>query len=81
MEPDVMILKKYFRRKIKQKYWHFFVKQRLIFAKIVIITLVFEKKANFFSPKIWRKSRKIVIITSTPAQDMLIIWRPKNYKK
>jgi hypothetical protein len=34
--------------------------------KILIITLVFEKNANFFA-KNCRKSQKIVIITSTPA--------------
>jgi hypothetical protein len=39
----------------------------LVFAKIVIITLVFEKNANFFA-KNWQKSQKIVIITSTPAR-------------
>jgi hypothetical protein len=31
----------------------------------VIITLVFEKNANFFA-EIWQKSQKIVIITSIP---------------
>jgi hypothetical protein len=34
-------------------------------CKILIITLVFEKNANFFA-KNCRKSQKIVIITSTP---------------
>jgi hypothetical protein len=29
-----------------------------------LITLVFEKNANFFAEK-WQKSQKIVIITST----------------
>jgi hypothetical protein len=37
----------------------------LVFAKIVIITLVFEKNTNFFAEN-WQKSQKIVIITSTP---------------
>jgi hypothetical protein len=36
-------------------------------CKILIITLVFEKNANFFA-EIWQKSQKIVIITSTPGQ-------------
>jgi hypothetical protein len=35
------------------------------FCKNVIITLVFEKNANFFAEN-WQKSQKIVIITSTP---------------
>jgi hypothetical protein len=30
-----------------------------------IMTLVFEKNANFFAEN-WQKSQKIVIITSTP---------------
>jgi hypothetical protein len=34
-------------------------------CKILIITLVFEKNANFFDENC-RKSQKIVIITSTP---------------
>jgi hypothetical protein len=33
--------------------------------KKLIITLVFEKNANFFAEN-WQKSQKIVIITSTP---------------
>jgi hypothetical protein len=37
--------------------------------KIVIITLVFEKNANFFAENC-RKSQKIVIITSTPDEFM-----------
>jgi hypothetical protein len=34
-------------------------------CKILIITLVFEKNANFFAEN-WQKSQKIVIITLTP---------------
>jgi hypothetical protein len=34
--------------------------------KNLIITLVFEKNANFFAEN-WQKSQKIVIITSVPA--------------
>jgi hypothetical protein len=37
-----------------------------IFGKNLIITLAFEKNANFFAEN-WQKSQKIVIITSTPA--------------
>jgi hypothetical protein len=33
--------------------------------KILIITLVFAKNANFFAEN-WQKSQKLVIITSTP---------------
>jgi hypothetical protein len=34
-------------------------------CKILIVTLVFEKNANFFAEN-WRKSQKIDIITTTP---------------
>jgi hypothetical protein len=37
-------------------------------CKILIITLVFEKNANFFAENC-RKSQKIVIITSTPVHE------------
>jgi hypothetical protein len=43
----------------------FLLKLLIVFAKIVIITLFFEKNANFFAENC-RKSQKIVIITSTP---------------
>jgi hypothetical protein len=43
----------------------FLLKLLLVFAKHLIITLVFEKNANFFAED-WQKSQKIVIITSTP---------------
>jgi hypothetical protein len=39
----------------------------------VIITLVFEKNANFFAEN-WQKSQKIVIITSTPDWAILAYW-------
>jgi hypothetical protein len=45
----------------------FLLKLLLVFAKIVIITLVFEKYANFIAEN-WQKSQKIVIITSTPGR-------------
>jgi hypothetical protein len=38
-------------------------------CKILIITLVFEKNANFFA-EICQKSQKIVIITSTPDESL-----------
>jgi hypothetical protein len=43
-----------------------FAQTAATFCKNLIITLVFEKNA-IFSPKIGKKSPKIVIITSTPA--------------
>jgi hypothetical protein len=60
---DVMILKKYFRRKIQRKKLAFLTQNNAKLCKILIITLVFEKNANFFA-KICRKLQKIVIITS-----------------
>jgi hypothetical protein len=51
-------------------------------CKNLIITLVFEKNANFFAES-WQKSPKIVIITSTPGTDVMIlkIFSPKNSAK
>jgi hypothetical protein len=43
----------------------FFVQTTASFCKNVIITLVFQKNANFLAEN-WRKSPKIVIITSPP---------------
>jgi hypothetical protein len=48
-----------------QKYWRFLLKLLLVFAKIVIRTLVFEKNAKFFAENC-PNSQKIVIITLTP---------------
>jgi hypothetical protein len=71
---------KYFRRKIWQKYWRFLLKLQLVFAKILIITLVFEKNANFFAENL-QKSQKIVIITSTPGRKYeLWLVRLKNLR-
>jgi sensor c-di-GMP phosphodiesterase-like protein len=39
--------------------------------QMLIITLVFEKNANFVAEN-WQKSQKIVIITSTPDK---LIWK------
>jgi hypothetical protein len=59
----------YFRRKILRKNWRFWPATKLNYTEKMIITLVFEKNANFFaenrrkSPKIaenCRKSQKIV---------------------
>jgi hypothetical protein len=43
----------------------FLTQNKAKFLKKLIITLVFEKNANFFAEN-WEKSPKIVIITSTP---------------
>jgi hypothetical protein len=55
------------------KNWRFLLKTKLNYAKKLIITLVFEKKANFFKENC-RKSQKIVIITSTPRIKVEILW-------
>jgi hypothetical protein len=57
---------KYFRQKIQRKNGRFWLKTKLNYiCKILIMTLVFEKNANFFAENC-KKSQKIVIITSTP---------------
>jgi hypothetical protein len=57
---------KFFRRKFQRKNWRFFFTQnKAKLCRILIITLVFEKNANFFAENC-QKSPKIVIITSTP---------------
>jgi hypothetical protein len=43
----------------------FLTENKAKLCKILIITLVFDKNANFFAEN-WQKSQKIVIITSTP---------------
>jgi hypothetical protein len=55
---------KYFRRKIQRK-MAFLTQNKAKLCKICIITLVFEKNANFFAENC-QKSQKIVIITSVP---------------
>jgi hypothetical protein len=59
-----MILKIFSPKKIS-KNWLFSLITKLNYVKVLIITLVFEKNANFFGEN-WQKSQKIVIITSTP---------------
>jgi hypothetical protein len=45
---------------------HFLLETKVNYAKIrYVITLVFEKNANFFAEN-WQKSQKIVIMTTTP---------------
>jgi hypothetical protein len=60
---------KIFSLKNLAKILAFFVQTTASFCKNVIITLVFEKNANF-SPENWQKSQKIVIITSPPGEPM-----------
>jgi hypothetical protein len=60
-----MILKIFLAKKIAIKL-ALFTQNKAKFCKILIITLVFEKNANFFAEN-WQKSQKIGIITSTPA--------------
>jgi hypothetical protein len=61
---DVMILEIFSLKKIAKK-MVFFTQNKAKLCKIMIITLVFEKNANFFAENC-QKSQKIVIITSTP---------------
>jgi hypothetical protein len=49
----------------------FLTQNKAKLCKILIITLVFEKNANFFAEN-WQKSLKIVIITSTPGANPTI---------
>jgi hypothetical protein len=52
----------------------FLTQSKAKLCKYLIITLVFEKSANFFAEN-WQKSQKIVIITSTP--DGFVMKSPK----
>jgi hypothetical protein len=61
---DVMIFK-IFSTKNLVKILSFLTQIKAKLCKKLIITLVFEKNANFFVEN-GRKSQKIVIITSTP---------------
>jgi hypothetical protein len=61
---DVMIFKIFSPKKNAKKF-AFLTRNNAKLCKILIITFVFEKNANFFA-KNWQKSLKIVIITSTP---------------
>jgi hypothetical protein len=49
---DVVIFKNTFAEKFSEKNWRFLLKLLLVFAKIVIITLVFEINANLFRRKL-----------------------------
>jgi hypothetical protein len=66
---------KIFSPKNSPKKLAFLTQNKAKLCKILIITLVFEKNANFFAENC-RKSQKIVIITSTPDEPVKKI-RPK----
>jgi hypothetical protein len=61
-----MIFKIFFAKKFSENIG-FFAQSTASFCKNLIITLVFEKNANFFAAN-WQKSQKIVIITSSPGR-------------
>jgi hypothetical protein len=61
---DVLIFKNIFAEKFSEK-MAFLTQNNAKLCKILIITLGFEKNANFFAENC-RKLQKIVIITSTP---------------
>jgi hypothetical protein len=67
---DVMIFKIYSPKNSAKKL-AFLTQIKGKLCKILIITLVYEKNANFFAEN-WRKSQKIVIITSTPGKEQSI---------
>jgi hypothetical protein len=54
-----------FSPKISAKKLAFLTQNKAKLCKILIITLVFDKNANFFAEN-WRKSQKIAIVTSIP---------------
>jgi hypothetical protein len=56
---------KIFSLKNSAKKLAFLTQNKAKLCKHLIITLVFEKNANFFAEN-WRKSQNIVIITSVP---------------
>jgi hypothetical protein len=57
---------KSFFAKNSAKLFALFAQTTATFGKNLIITLVLEKKRQFFSPKIGKNRRKIVFIASTP---------------
>jgi predicted dinucleotide-binding enzyme len=52
-------------KKFSEKIGVFLTQNKAKICKILIITLVFDKNANFFAENC-QKSQKIVIVTSTP---------------
>jgi hypothetical protein len=57
----------------------FLTQNKAKFGKMLIITLVFEKNANFFAQNC-QKSQKIVIITSAPGLPDGIFWKASEWK-
>jgi hypothetical protein len=74
-----MILK-IFSLKIFSKKLAFFAQNKTKLCKNWIITLDFEKNANFLAEN-WQKSQKIVIITSTPGRPDWANFRPLIWTK
>jgi hypothetical protein len=74
-----MILKIFLPKKIAKKL-AFLTQNKAKLCKILIITSVFEKNANFIAEN-WQKSQKIVIITSTPGscKDLLLCKSDPQY--
>jgi hypothetical protein len=70
---NVMILKIFWPKNSAKKLV-FLTRNKAKFCKILIVTLVFKKNANFFAEN-WRKSQKIVIITSVPGYRVLDFYR------
>jgi hypothetical protein len=75
---------KIFSPKNSAKKWRFFTQNKAKICEILIITLVFEKNANFFAENC-RKSPKIVIITSTPGWNIyqlgIMLWQAISLKE
>jgi predicted secreted acid phosphatase len=63
--PMFYDFKNIFAEKKSAKKLAFLTQNKAKLCKMLIITLDFEKNANFFAEN-WQKSQKIVIITSTP---------------
>jgi hypothetical protein len=66
-----MILKIFSQKKIAKKL-AFLTQNKAKSCKFLIITLDFEKNAIYFAEN-WQKSQKIVIITSTPDHNIVLV--------
>jgi hypothetical protein len=75
---DVMIFK-IFSPKNSAKKLAFLTQNKAKICKILIVTLVFEKNANFFAENL-RKSQKIVIITSIPDNRIFLCKKTPQFK-
>jgi hypothetical protein len=75
---DVMLLK-IFSPKYLAKKLAFFAQIKAKLYKNWIITLVFDKKRQLFSPKMAKKIAKIVFITSTPGRYLFPRFKETTY--